>query len=275
VNLSASADENAEPRGRIDALVSDLNPPEGGIEMRRIRMELLLLPGLLLGVVGAARSRAQPPRAALVVETGWVEAHLKEANVRIVDMRSDEAYRGGHIPGAIRIAEGPLRDPNDSLDYLPRPEVFAEMMGKAGIGAGTHVVIYDDQGGRSAARFWFVLDAYGHEKSSLVNGGWPKWSAEERPTSTEIPRPARVKFTPKKVPSAVCAAPELLARKRNTVVLDTRSAAEYRGGRLPNAVNLDWTENVTGPYRVFKDAAELKKLYESKGVTPDKEVVTY
>jgi thiosulfate/3-mercaptopyruvate sulfurtransferase len=234
-------------------------------------------------------------RPELLVETSWVANHLKAPDVRIVDMRSAEAYAAGHIPGAIRIEEGPLRDPPPAsrvpgpLDYLPSPETFAAMMGKAGIGNETRVVIYDDQGGRSAARLWFVLNAYGHEKVSLVNGGWLKWTAEQRPATMDVPQVTPAKFTPRKVPAAVCAAPELLARKPGApwtmVVLDTRSAAEFRGeqtsggakkaGRIPNSVNVDWKENVTGPYLVFKSAAELKKLYESKGITPDKEVVTY
>lgn len=225
------------------------------------------------------------PNAHLLVETEWVANHLQSPNVRLVDMRSAEAYERGHLPGAVRMTEGPLRDPNDSLDYLPKPEVFAGMMGSAGIGNDTHVVIYDDAGGRSAARLWFVLNAYGHEKVSLVNGCWPKWEAEKRPVTREVPAVTAAKFTPKKVPETVCAAPELLARKPGVVVLDTRSEAEFKGerasggakkaGRIPNSVHVDWVENVTGPYQVFKSAAELKKLYESKGVTPDKEVVTY
>lgn len=219
------------------------------------------------------------------METDWVANHLNDSKTRIVDLRSSEAYAAGHIPGAVRIAEGPLRDPNDPLDYLPRPEVFAEMMGAAGIGNDSHVVLYDDQGGRSAARLWFVLNAYGHDKVSLVNGGWLKWAAEKRASTTEAPQVAAAAFTPKKMPAMVCAVPELLARSPNVVVLDTRSEAEFKGerrsggakqaGRIPNSVNVDWSENVTGPHLVFKSAPELRKLYESKGVTPDKEVVTY
>lgn len=224
-------------------------------------------------------------RPELLVATGWLALHLESPGVRIVDMRSEAAYAAGHVPGAVRMAEGPLRDPNDQLDYLPRPEVFSEMMSAAGIGNSAHVVLYDDQGGRSAARLWFVLNAYGHEKVSLVNGGWLKWVAEARPTTADVPTVTRAAFVPKKMPAMVCAAPELIARSPKVVVLDTRSAAEFTGeqmsggakkaGRIPNAVNIDWKENVSGPHMVFKPAPELKKLYESKGITPDKEVVTY
>lgn len=211
----------------------------------------------------------------LLVETSWVALHLDDPKVRLVDLRSAEAYAAGHIPGAVRIEEGPLRNPDDPLEYLPTPESFAAMMEKAGIGNDTRVVCYDDQGGRSAARLWFVLHAYGHEAASLLNGGWLKWTAEKRPTTSELPRVAPAKFIPKKIPEAVCAFPELLARKPDVVVLDTRSEAEFRAGRIPNAVRVEWREAVTGPHLVFKSGPELRKLYESRGITPDRQIVSY
>jgi thiosulfate/3-mercaptopyruvate sulfurtransferase len=225
------------------------------------------------------------PNSDLLGETEWVVRNLKAPKVRIVDMRPAEAYGAGHIPGAVRLEEGPLRNREDLLTYLPRPEAFAAMMSRAGVSNDSHVVIYDDQGGRMASRLWYVLNAYGHDRVSLVNGGWTKWVAEKRPVSTEAVAVAATQFTPKLAPAMSCAAPELLARQPGVVVLDTRTAAEYAGertsggsskaGRIPGAVHVDWQENVSGPHKTFKPAAELRKLYESKGVTPDKEVVTY
>jgi len=222
-------------------------------------------------------ARAQPayPRPELLVETSWLATHLREPGMRLIDMRRGDAYTAGHIPGAVRIEEGPLRNGEDKLSYLPRPEMLASMLGKAGITNTTHVVIYDDQGGRAASRLWYVLNAYGHEKVSLVNGGWTQWTAEKRPTTTDVPTVAAVTFKPKVTPALGCTAPELLARKPDVVALDARSATEHRTGRVPGAVNVEWKENLTTPAMTFKPAAELKKLYESKGVTPDKEVVTY
>jgi thiosulfate/3-mercaptopyruvate sulfurtransferase len=224
-------------------------------------------------------------RPELLVETDWVEQHRNDPSVRVVDMRGEAAYAAGHLPGAVRIAEGPLRDREDRLTYLPKPDQLAAMMEKAGISNGTHVVVYDDQGGRLAARLWYVLNAFGHERVSLVNGGWNQWAAEKRPTETEVPTVAPTRFTPRQTPTLTCPSPELLARKPGTVVLDTRSPEEFRGersssgaakaGRVPGAVNVEWRENVTGPTLVFKPAEELRKLYESQGVTPDREIIAY
>jgi thiosulfate/3-mercaptopyruvate sulfurtransferase len=221
----------------------------------------------------------------MLVDTSWVALHGSDPDVRLVDVRSAAAYAEGHIPGAVRVEEQPLRNAEDRLTYLPRPEAFAQLMGAAGIANTSHVVVYDDQGGRAAARLWYVLNAYGHERVSLVNGGWGQWVAEKRPTGTEVPRVTPAQFIPKATPSLTCPSTAVLQRKPGVVVLDTRTAGEYAGarpspgakraGHIPGAVNVDWQENVTGPTLVFKPAEELMKLYASKGVTPDKEIVTH
>jgi thiosulfate/3-mercaptopyruvate sulfurtransferase len=245
-------------------------------------MKFGLLGALGTFIVAVLGGYANPQ---MLVETDWVALHASDPGVRLVDMRGAAAYAAGHIPGAVHVEEGPLRDPEDRLTYLPPPEAFAARMSRAGITNTTHVVAYDDQGGKMAARLWYVLNAYGHERVSLVNGGWNKWVAEKRPVSTEAPRVAPAAFVPKVTPALTCPSTELLARKPGVVVLDTRSPAEYAGvqtspgatkaGRIPGAVNVDWKENVTGPDLVFKTGTELKKLYEGKGITPDQEIVSH
>jgi thiosulfate/3-mercaptopyruvate sulfurtransferase len=241
-----------------------------------------------LAVLGAAMAvllAAGYRYPAMLVETSWVAQHGSDAEVRLVDVRSVAAYTAGHIPGAVRVEGRPLRNIEDRLTYLPRPEVFAQMMGAAGIANTSHVVIYDDQGGREAARLWYVLNAYGHERVSLVNGGWKQWLTEQRPVSTEAPPITPTQFVAKGTPALTCFSTEMLQRRPGVVVLDTRTAGEYAGtrpspgatraGHIPGAVNVDWQENVSGPTLTFKSAAELLKLYKSKGVTPDKEIITH
>lgn len=239
------------------------------------RRTLLATCATLFAGVAPTLAQAHYPRPELLVETSWLASHLNEPGMRLVDMRSGSAYAAGHIPGAVRIEEGPLRNAEDKLSYLPRPEVLASMLGKAGITNSTRVVIYDDQGGRAASRLWYVLHAYGHDRVSLVNGGWTQWAAEKRPATAEVPVVEAVTFKPKVTPTLGCTAPELLARKPGVVALDARSPTEHRTGRVPGAVNVEWKENLLSPSMTFKPAAELKRLYESKDITPEKDVVTY
>lgn len=249
---------------------------------------LRLLCALALMLLCGARIAPAPGDSLtppLLLDTGWVAMHAHDPDVRIVDMRDAAAYAAGHIPGAVHIQEEPLRNPEDRLTYLPRPEALATMMSQAGISNQTHVVAYDDQGGKMAARLWYVLNAYGHNRVSLIDGGWNQWIAEKQPITSEIPAVAPASFVPRVVPTMTCPTTELLARRPGVVILDARSPAEFRGeqtspgaeraGRIPGAVNVEWKENVTGPTMRFKSREELRKLYASKGITPDKEIVTH
>jgi thiosulfate/3-mercaptopyruvate sulfurtransferase len=214
------------------------------------------------------------PNPSLLLEPADLAGRLEAADVRVVDLRAGAAYAAGHIPGAVSLDERALRDAADKETYLPSPAAFAALLGKAGISNRTHVVAYDDQGGRSAARLWYVLNAYGHERVSLLNGGWQRWTAEQRPTSTQTPIPPAAAFTPRAVPTLTCPSAEVLARKPGVVLLDTRSAAETAAARIPGSVNVEWKDNVGGPHLAFKPTPELLKLYAAKGITPDKEIVT-
>lgn len=235
---------------------------------------LALLGALLLLLPIAAPAQPGHAHPEMLVEPAWLAEHLRDAGLRIVDLRSAAAYQAGHIPGAVQLEEGPLRNPEDRLTYLPKPETLAEMLGRAGIGNETPIIAYDDQGGRTAARLWYVLNAYGDSRVRILNGGWPRWARESRPLSREVPQVARARFTPRVTPELTCPSPEVLARKPGVVVLDTRSEREYKASRIPGAVNVDWMQNLT-PEGNWKSATELLQLYERRGITPDKEIISH
>ncbi|MBI4506007.1 MAG: sulfurtransferase, partial [Chloroflexi bacterium] len=123
----------------------------------------------------------------LLVETGWLAAHLDAPGLRVVDCRyyfdgrdAAAAYRAAHIPGAVyvdwvkELSDVEAQPPN----VLPRPEQTAATMRRLGIGNDTLIVGYDDEGGHFASRLWWVLRYYGHEPVRILNGGLVKWQAE-------------------------------------------------------------------------------------------------
>src|SRR4029078_1737122 len=120
-----------------------------------------------------------------LVETDWVAAHAADANVRIVDMRQS-GFEAGHVPGAVYLSPVAIRDAKAPPTFLPTPAAFEEMMAKLGISNTTRVGVYDERGGIYAARLWWILNYYGHTNVALMNGGWIKWAAEQRPTSTAV-----------------------------------------------------------------------------------------
>jgi thiosulfate/3-mercaptopyruvate sulfurtransferase len=245
----------------------------------------LIILGLSVTIVGTWASSGGYARPELLAETEWLAQHLNDSSLRLVDMRSEEAYRKGHLPGAVHVAWEALKDTDDELHVIP-PEPFAALMAKLGIGNETTVVGYDDQGGLGPVRLWWVLDYYGHTAAKVVNGGWNKWLKEKRPITAEVPAPPPVEFAARVDPSKICLVPELVAEMNNpnVVIVDARSPTEYngldvrakRGGHVPGAVNVDWTRNVTNDaIKAFKPAAELLKMYEAAGVTKDKHIITH
>jgi thiosulfate/3-mercaptopyruvate sulfurtransferase len=246
---------------------------------------LYLCAALLVSQAVAGEAPQSYARPELLAETSWLAEHLQEPQLRVVDMRSEDAYRKGHIPGAVHLDWKALKDPDNDVFVIP-PEQFATLMGRLGVGNDTAVVGYDDQGGLGPARLWWVLDYYGHRRMKILNGGWNKWTKEKRSVTTEIPTTQPASFEVRSDPGKICLVEELLAdlKRPDVIVIDARSPAEYsgfdvrakRGGHIPGTVNIDWTRNVTNDdLKTFKPAAELRKMYVAAGATPDKEIIVH
>src|SRR5438046_3253620 len=170
-----------------------------------------------------------------LVETDWVAAHAADAGVRIADMRQS-GYAAGHVPGAVHLSPVAIRDANAPPTFLPTTSAFEAMMTSLGIGDGTRVVVYDERGGIYAARLWWILNYFGHANVALVNGGWIKWTAEKRPTTTDAPAIAAGTFTPRPQPRWVATAADVVGaiNKPAIRILDARTAAEIEGKDLRN-----------------------------------------
>jgi len=190
---------------------------------------------------------------------------LGEPMLRVVDCRwalndpdhGPSAYRSGHIPGAIHLSidrdlsgeSGPGRHP------LPTPMAFVETLARAGIGAGHHVVGYDDVGGGHAARLWWMLRSLGHEHTGLLDGGWQAWVAGNHPVATApTPRPTvpaePVPVDPSLEWPGTIDRQTLEARLGAVSLVDARAPERFRGevepidpvaGHIPTAVNLPST----------------------------------
>jgi thiosulfate/3-mercaptopyruvate sulfurtransferase len=223
--------------------------------------------------------------AETMVDGEWLEAHLQDPNIRIVDCDHHESWIRAHIPGAVQVQDHYYKDPHNSL-FIMEPEQFARTMGHMGIGDDTLVVGYDTSGIRYSGRLYWCLTYYGHSKVRILDGGWPKWFREGRPVSIDRTRPEPAKFTPHANAAMMASIDDIKAAigRDGTVILDVRSDGEYRGtetrgnrrtGHIPGAVNVEWLDNVSDDeLQLLKDADYLRDMYRRAGVTPDKEVIT-
>jgi thiosulfate/3-mercaptopyruvate sulfurtransferase len=222
----------------------------------------------------------------MLVDTAWVAAHSADPDVRIVDMRRS-GYEAGHVPGAVYLSPVAIRDAKNSPTFLPSPQAFVEMMTKLGIGDATRVIAYDERGGIYAARLWWILNYFGHTNVALMNGGWTKWAAEQRPSPADTPQPAaRTRFTPRPQPAWVATASDVVSAigKPGTRIVDARTTEEIegrdlrnirRGGFIPSSVPVYWEDLLEPGTLTFKPADQLKKIYEDRGVLPSQEIIAY
>lgn len=229
-----------------------------------------------------------------LVETQWVADHLNDLNVRIVESDEDLLlYDTGHIPGAVKIDW--VQDLNNPVirDYLDS-ERFAALMRAKGISNDTTVVLYGDKHNWWATYAFWVFKLFGHRDVRIMNGGRAKWIAEGRPLTREVPSyPQGNYVAPPRNDTEIRAFRDQVlefVRQRKGVLVDVRSPQEYtgerthmpdypqegtlRGGHIPTAVNIPWAKAVNED-STFKSVEELRDLYASQGVTPDKEVIAY
>ncbi len=205
-----------------------------------------------------------------LVSADWLQSNIE--HVVILDARLAENYAEGHIPGAMHVDLNDLRYERDGVEgILVEPETFARVVGNLGIDRDSHLVVYDDHFNLLAARIAWSFLRYGHERISLLDGGWDAWNY---PTSTQIPAPIPRQFKVQVNDAPYASLSWILERTPDTVLLDVRSYNEYANGFIPGAVFWEW-QNGTDFDRTFRNEAETRAELAQLGVTPDREIVTY
>jgi thiosulfate/3-mercaptopyruvate sulfurtransferase len=223
------------------------------------------------------------------VEPDWLQQHLMDDSVRIVEASIALAtYERAHIPGAawVDFHRDLLINGDDTSGHVITPEQFAALMSRLGITPETTVVWYGDRHSSYAIRGFWMMDYYRHPGGCYVlDGGRERWEREDRPlASTATPIEPAVYPPPRDVNRESHATWQqvLRARESGAVVLDVRARDEYegtnvraaRGGHVPGAVHIEWTDATAGD-NALKPDAELAAMFESAGVTPDREVITH
>jgi thiosulfate/3-mercaptopyruvate sulfurtransferase len=238
--------------------------------------------------------------SSVLVTTDWLADHLHDPGLRILECDEDVMlYEQGHIPGAIKIDW--FTELNDSVrrDYLDRAH-FEALLSRKGISNEDTLIFYGDKNNWWATYSFWVFQLFGHRKAKILDGGRTKWLAENRPVEQSVPSyPATTYKAKDRDDKAIRAfrddVRDLLDKegrglKSGEALVDVRSPAEFsgellhmanypqegalRGGHIPGAANIPWAQAAQED-GTFKPAEELRALYEGKGVTPDKDVVTY
>ena len=229
-----------------------------------------------------------------IVDTNWVQHHLNDPKVRIAEVDYDPTanYNLGHIPGGVLFDW--KRDLNHPLerDILSK-EQLERLFSASGIGPDTKIVLYGDFNNWFAAYAFWDLQYYGVKNVVLMNGGRKKWIDEDKPLTKDLPTFPRTSYKasgPDENIRVFYKQTVDLYRKPNVRLVDVRGPKEFtgevlappeyptehaqRGGHIPGAVNIPWSQAVKedGTFKSFED---IRKLYEDKGITADRDIVTY
>ncbi|HKY60704.1 MAG TPA: sulfurtransferase [Gemmatimonadota bacterium] len=249
----------------------------------------------------ATRSDVEPIEARgythpeALVSTEWVEDHLDDDSVRLVESNEDVLlYDTGHIPGAVKVDWH--TDLNDELvrDYVD-PESFKDLMDRLGIGADTTVVFYGDKNNWWATYAFWVFKLFGHSDCRVMDGGRAKWEAEGREMTKDVPEyDARDYPVPERFDAPIRAfRDEVLDHMRaKGQMVDVRSPQEFRGellhmpdypqegalrgGHIPGAKSVPWARAVDPESHTFLPSQGLKSIYlEEQKLDPKKETIAY
>jgi thiosulfate/3-mercaptopyruvate sulfurtransferase len=237
-----------------------------------------------------------------LVSTAWLEEHLHEKDLRVVDcsMRlvADEgggvrveglrsAWAEGHVPGSAYVdLREELSDPGSPLPLMMPPAAqFAAVMGRLGIDARSRVVLYDGGGHSWATRVWWMLRAVGFDAAAVLDGGLAKWKAEGRPLSTDLPTFTATTFAPKPRPGVFVDrhAVQAALRRGDTVVVNALGADEHAGrvtrsarpGRIPGSVNVPAASLVEPPPGGLQPLDVQRARFSDAGVLGAPRVIAY
>jgi thiosulfate/3-mercaptopyruvate sulfurtransferase len=208
---------------------------------------------------------------------------------KVIDFRKPQQYADGHLPNAINIWRSAIEDTSYPYKGMMAPKKTIEILfSSLGITPGDLLVVYDDNGLCDAARFWWVLQQFGHTNVRLLHGGYSGWKQNNYTITTELPNYPNTSFSFKnKVNSQLYINKEKVVNSlENVTILDTRTPDEYsgkrqkkgafKGGRIPKSIAVDWTSAIDyhGTKKI-KSIAELEKIYSAHISSKKDPVIVY
>ncbi len=230
----------------------------------------------------------------VLVSTDWVQQHLNDPKVRIVEADEDVLlYDVGHIPGSIKLDwHTDLQDPV-KRDFVDKSR-FEQLMRENGIGNDTTVVLYGDKNNWYATYTFWLFKMYGHKDVRVMDGGRTKWEKEGRQWSRDVPSYQTTSYTASGPDLSIRAFRRDVERQleEHQPLIDVRSPKEYsgellhmvdypqegaqRGGHIPTAKSIPWGTAANPEDGTFKSRSELEEIYkERNSFREDQNVISY
>ena len=227
------------------------------------------------------------------METEWLETHSSDPDLRILEStvfltRHESAvtltsgrdlWEQSHIPGSL-FADliNDLSDPNGRFRFtLPSEKRFAQAMSKLGIDKETRIVIYDRAGTGWSARLWWMLRYFGFENAAVLNGGWTKWTAENRAVTAETRTIRRTNFKARICPGWFSGITDVIEAVHGNAsrILYALDAEKYEGKYIPGSTTVTAADLLDPRTSALLSLNEIKKRFTEAGALDDYPVITY
>ena len=262
----------------------------------RFHLLVLVMMPLFASTVGCTRTIDTPPQPiepvlrSVLVDTEWLIAHHDHPALLIVDTRPAEQYAKGHIPASIHFDIASIQKVTpDKAYHLADPTSVCGLLGAAGIDPTIPVVVYDDgEDYRRAAYFFMALEAHGHNRVAVLDGGYRGWLAAAQPISTAAQKRKAVNFPPSRNSERLADKKRILEaiQQKDMLIVDSRSADEFKGlkseaprsGHIPTATNFAASENLAvsadgDSLCRFKSPDDLLEHYFA--MPPERKIILY
>ena len=233
-------------------------------------------------------SQPIPPTWPGLVEPAWLAENLGNPEIRVIEVRAQPQYNSGHIPGSVCVSPENFRSVVGGVSSMLQPtELLSRHMSLMGIRPGDRVVIVPDDKPHDATLVAMAFARLGHARFGILNGGFPRWTLEQRPVTTELPpfqesqypAPSPDPFTVNypQVVDYLKAADHVILDVRPTEYYSGEKVDEARGGHIPGAKSRPYTEDLSkfGKVTMFKSSEELAKAYASLVPTKQTTVIIH
>ena len=230
-------------------------------------------------------------RADVLVDADWVESHLDDPSIVLVEVDEDvSAYDGGHIRGAVRMDWTTELQAPYERDVVDKAG-FEALLSRKGIANDATVVLYGGNNNWFAAYAYWQFKLYGHDKVKLLDGGRKKWELDGRELVKDVPERPSTSYAAKDPDLSIRAfRDEVVASIGSKNLVDVRSPDEFSGkikapahlpqeqsqraGHVPTAINIPWSKAAADD-GTFKSDDELAKLYGEQGFDDSRPTIAY
>ncbi|ADO84330.1 sulfurtransferase [Ilyobacter polytropus] len=256
---------------------------------------VVFLMGLFIVSVAMAKDYSQYANPEALVSPEKAKKIMESnKNVVVFDVRRSAEFMVGHIPGAVDIWRNDISADKNEYPFggmRATVEKMENVLGQYGVDSNTHILIYDAKADYDAARLWWILDMYGHEKISLIDGGIDGWKAAGLSLEVGFAKKKDKKvynFNKKTDYSKLAYLNDVkqAVENKKTIIVDTRSEKEHLGrvtkkgafrpGRIPSKTFIPWETAVHNDSdKTFKSISQLKEIYAEHGIDSNSQVIAY